>query len=70
MNLIANVAVIAILLTGPLPDDGVTSRDLPPAGETAIPRVAQAQDAVQPAPLLSTSQSGQRIAAFWIILPN
>ena len=70
MNLIASAAIIATLLSGPLPADDVTSHDLPPVGEETVPRVAQVQRDVQPALLSSTPQSDQRIAAFWIVLPN
>lgn len=70
MNLFTTAAVIAALLTGPLPQSNVTSRDLAAPGESAVPQVAQNEREVQPAPLPSDQKPEQRIAAFWIIVPD
>ncbi len=70
MTLIATIAVIAAMLTGPFPDGAVTSSDLPAPGETVAPRVAQNEREVHPSPLPTSQDSDDPIAAFWIILPD
>lgn len=70
MNMLVTMAVMAAMLTGPFPESAVTSRDLATPIQDARPRVAQNEREMQPAPLLSTQEPAQRIAAFWIILPN
>lgn len=68
MNLIAAAAVMAAMLTGPLPSTVGSPHGLSAPLETQHQHVAQATQNVRPVP--STPDGGQRIAAFWIILPD
>lgn len=70
MNILASAAVTAALLTGPLTQADVTTRELGAPGEAAPPQVAQNEQEVQPVPVDRPSGSGEPIAAFWIILPD
>ena len=66
MNLIATAAVMAAMLTGPLPYNTGAPHGLSAPPE--IQQLAQATQNVRPVP--SSPAGGQRIAAFWIILPD
>ncbi len=68
MNLIATAAVMAAMLTGPLPYNAASPHGLSTAIETQHQLLAQATQNVRPVP--GTPAGGQRIAAFWIILPD